>query len=413
MAANPTGPAPASKDFDEYLKSCPASDEDAPPNQLSVVGTVMRSKAADAFTLQAMDGSRHDLPRAAVAAFAPVASSAGGRIVELTLNRGQLSEELLTRLGGIKSPIEKIPSFDTAKEIGGFDTLKETGGGDTIKEAAGEDTLKEQPFDTLKELGGDTLKELGGGDTLKELGGGDTLKEQPLDTLKELGGGDTFKETGGGDTLKETGGGDTFKETGGGDTIKEIGGGDTFKEGPSDTLKELTAETAKEGTFDTLKEFGEGTGIADTLVEGIGQPGGEVVNPAVQARMAAAGQVPGAAAFGANLKATGADTLKEMSFDHTLKELIGDHKFIKEIVKEVVKEVAFEGTGAADTLVEGRPDFGGFTTVEGRPDFGAQGNPFGGGFGVPFVLATPHQASQGAVAQQMLAAQALAGRIGF
>ena len=191
------------------------------------------------------------------------------------------------------------------------------------------------------------------------------------------------------------------------------GGGDTFKEGPSDTLKELTAETAKEGTFDTLKEFGEGTGIADTLVEGIGQPGGEVVNPAVQARMAAAGQVPGAAAFGANLKATGADTLKEMSFDHTLKELIGDHKFIKEIVKEVVKEVAFEGTGAADTLVEGRPDFGGFTTVEGRPDFGAQGNPFGGGFGVPFVLATPHQASQGAVAQQMLAAQALAGRIGF
>jgi hypothetical protein len=406
MAANPTGSAPASKDFDEYLKSCPASDEDAPPNQLSVVGTVLRSKTADAFTLQAMDGSRHDLPRAAVAAFAPVASGAGGRIVELTLNRGQLGEDLLARLGGIKSPIEKAPPLDTAKEIGGFDTLKETGGGDTIKEAAGEDTLKEQPFDTLKELGGgDTLKELGGGDTLKELGGGDTLKEQPFDTLKELGGGDTLKETAGGDTFKETGGGDTLKETGGGDTFKEIGGGDT--------LKELTAETVKEGTFDTLKEFGEGTGIADTLVEGVGQPGGEVVNPAVQARMAAAGQAPGAAAFGANLKTAGADTLKEMSFDHTLKELINDHKFIKEIVKEVVKEVAFEGTGAADTLVEGRPDFGGFTTVEGRPDFGAQGNPFGGGFGVPFVLATPHQASQGAVAQQMLAAQALAGRIGF
>jgi len=234
-------------------------------------------------------------------------------------------------------------------------------------------------------------------DTIKE-SPADTLKESPADTLKELPGDGTFKEM-------------PF------DTLKEIGGGDTLKEGPFDTLKEVGgADTLKETPFDTLKEGpGDGTGIADTLVEGVGQPGGEVVNPALRAGVGPAGLSPGLSAGlagTAGLKPAMTDTLKEAMIDQTLKEVINDPKFIKEAVKEVVKEVAFEGTGAMDTLVEGRPDFGGMTLVEGRPDLGGiLTNPALGG--TPFVLATPHQASMGAVAQQMLAAQAMAGRLGF
>ena len=135
-------------------------------------------------------------------------------------------------------PQDKVPQFDTLKEIGG-----------------GGDTLKEQPFDTLKEIGG----------------GGDTLKEQPFDTLKEIGGG--------GDTLKEQ----PF------DTLKEIGGGgDTLKEQPFDTLKEIGGgDTIKEVGKDPIGDGGGGTGIADTLVETPfpgGGGGGPVVQPGFGAR---------------------------------------------------------------------------------------------------------------------------------
>ena len=257
----------------------------------------------------------------------------------------------------MKNPIEKAP-LDTIKEIGGADTLKEQPF-DTLKEAGGGDTIKEQPFDTLKETGG-----------------GDTLKEQPFDTLKEIGGGDT---------------------------LKEIGGGDTLKEQPFDTLKEQP--------FDTLKEFGEGTGVGDTLVEGIPQnPGGGVVQPAFQTR---AGGVAGAQ----NFKPLVQDTIKELSTDHTFKELVNDttikeiihDQTIKELVKEIPKEVAWEGTGVADSLVESIPDWG--SVINPAINTGVV-NPAAGAL-TPFVLATPHQASQGAVAQQLLAAQALQGRLGF
>ncbi len=475
--ADKTQSSNVSKDFDEFMKSAPEAGEAESEARIVVTGAVMKAKAADKFVLETGDGSRSEIPRAAVMQFATRGSGEGRTMVEVALDRAALGDELAGRLsagGGLKIPLEKIPQFDTAKEIGGGDTIKEQPF-DTLKEVGGGDTIKEQPFDTTKEIGGgdtlkeqpfDTLKEIGGGDTLKEqpfdttkeIGGGDTIKEQPFDTLKELGGegtgiADTLVEgigqpggdivqpvargafdptaaaMGGApqaaignvspqltlkeqpsDTLKEQPF-DTLKEIGGGDTIKEIGGGDTLKEQPFDTLKELGGgDTLKEQPFDTLKELGgEGTGVADTLVEGIGQPGGDIGQPFARAAMdpAAAQMAAGPQAAGLGLKPLGADTAKEVAGDHTLKEIIHDPKFIKEIVKEIAKEVAFEGTGPADTLVEGRPDFGIFTNPAVNPGL----NPGMGG--VPFVLATPHQASQGAVAQQMLAAQALAGRLGF
>ena len=63
------------------------------------------------------------------------------------------------------------------------------------------------------------------------------------------------------------------------------------------------------------------------------------------------------------------------------------------------------GTGIADTLVETPfPGGGGGPVVQ--PAFGAQGV-------APFVLATPHQAPQGALAQQYLAAQMARGMLGL
>lgn len=294
MADKAGAPGTTSKDFEDFLKACPDADEPAEAAPLRVVGTVMRTKAADTFALVGADGQRYDVPRAAVKEFTAMASTADARWVEVALDRAKLGDALAGRLGKLK-----LPPIDTLKEL------------------PGDGTLKEAPWDTLKEVGG-----------------GDTLKEQPFDTLKEIGGGD-------------------------------------------------------------------GTGIADTLVEVGGQPGGEAVNPAfqAQARMAtglSTGAHPG-------LKAAAHDTLKELSFDHTLKELVQDPKHLKEIVKEVWKEVAWEGTGPGDTLVEGLPDWGSVLTQPAGPLAG----------GVPFVLATPHQASQGAVAQQMLAAQAMAGRMGY
>ena len=87
-------------------------------------------------------------------------------------------------------------------------------------------------------------------------------------------------------------------------------------------------------------------------------------------------------------------TLKELTVDQTLKEVTHDPKYIKEVVKEMAKEVAWDPI----------PDWG--STVTNPAITQVAG-------GVPFVLATPHQAPQGAVAQQMLAAQALAGRLGY
>ena len=46
-----------------------------------------------------------------------------------------------------------------------------------------------------------------------------------------------------------------------------------------------------------------------------------------------------------------------------------------------------------------------------QPQFGAQ--QFGAQAVAPFVLATPHQAPQGALAQQYLAAQMARGMLGF
>jgi hypothetical protein len=134
-----------------------------------------------------------------------------------------------------------------------------------------------------------------------------------------------------------------------------------------------------------------------------GIPGGGVVQPQAQMQPMQARALDPTAAQAAYKPLAGDHTLKEMTIDQTLKELAGDPKYIKEIVKEVPKEVAWDGTG-----------FGGDTLVEGRPDWGQVVNPvvMAGG-GVPFVLATPHQAGQGAVAQQMLAAQAMMGRLGY
>ena len=254
-------------------------------------------------------------------------------------------------------------------------------------------------------------------DTLKEIGGGDTLKEQPFDTLKEIGGG--------GDTLKEQ----PF------DTLKELGGGDTLKEGPFDTLKELIEDTFKEVGKDPLGDGGGGTGIADTLVEvpGGGFPGGPVIQPQAAAAMRA--DAPGLAKFpgqdkhptfdtlkelggGDTLKEQpfdtlkelgGGDTLKEQPFD-TLKEL-GGGDTLKEGAFDTLKEVGKDplgdgggGTGIADTLVETPFPGGGGPVVQ--PAFGMQGV-------APFVLATPHQAPQGALAQQYLAAQMARGMVGL
>jgi hypothetical protein len=208
-------------------------------------------------------------------------------------------------------------------------------------------------------------------DTLKEIGGGDTIKEQPYDTLKEIGGGDTIKEQ-------------PF------DTLKEIGGGDTVKETISDTLKETAGD--------------------QTLVEVPGSIMQPELQPVERAAMSVQPQMA-ATALPANaqtLKELPAETIKEVPADQTYKEIIADHT-IKEVIadhthKEIIKDVIGEGTGIADSLYEGRPDIPGGLTY-----------PAAGGLvsGAPFVLATPHQASQGAVAQQMLAAQALQGRLGF
>ena len=424
MAEKPDPAGTPAREFDDFLKSCPDVDEAAAATPLRVVGAVLRTKSADSFVLVGADGSRHDIPRAAVTGFTAIAGAAN-KTAELVLDRALLSEALVRGLGSIKIPIEKpLPA-------------------DTLKELSGDGTVKEVPWDTLKEIGGgDTLKE-GTFDTLKEIGGGDTIKELPFDTFKEVAGGegtgigDTLVEGigqpggelvnpafnamamqrqvgqqfGGALTLKELPGDGTFKE-GTIDTLKELAGDQTHKETVFDTLKELTGDTIKESPFDTLKEVagGEGTGVADSLIEGgFPQPGGELVNPAMQAqaRMAAnqfAPQSMAAMGMQQNFKPVFHDSHKEIAFDQTLKELTNDHKHIKEMIKEVPKEVAWEGTGAADSLVEGMPDWGSiFTNPANMQNAGA----------IPFVLATPHQAPQGAVAQQMLAAQALAGRMGY
>ena len=424
MAAKPDPAGTPAREFDDFLKSCPDVDEAAAATPLRVVGAVLRTKSADSFVLVGADGSRHDIPRAAVTGFTAIAGAAN-KTAELVLDRALLSEALLRGLGGIKIPIEKPLPTDTLKELSGDGTVKE-GPWDTLKEIGGGDTLKELPFDTLKETGGgDTLKELPF-DTFKEVAGGegtgigDTLVEgigQPGGELvnpafhamamqRQVG-----QQFGGALTLKELPGDGTFKQ-GPIDTLKELAGDRTHKETVFDTLKELTGDTIKESPFDTLKEVagGEGTGVADSLIEGgFPQPGGELVNPAMQAqaRMAAhqfAPQSMAAMGMQQNFKPVFHDSHKEIAFDQTLKELTNDHKHIKEMIKEVPKEVAWEGTGAADTLVEGMPDWGSiFTNPANMQNAGA----------IPFVLATPHQAPQGAVAQQMLAAQALAGRMGY
>lgn len=67
------------------------------------------------------------------------------------------------------------------------------------------------------------------------------------------------------------------------DTLKELPGDGTIKESSWDTPKKVgVGDTLKEQPFDTLKEVAEGTGTADTFVEGLGQPGGELTNPALQ-----------------------------------------------------------------------------------------------------------------------------------
>ena len=407
MAEKPDPAGTPAREFDDFLKSCPDVDEAAAATPLRVVGAVLRTKSADSFVLVGADGSRHDIPRAAVTGFTAIAGAAN-KTAELVLDRALLSEALLRGLGGIKIPIEKPLPTDTLKELSGDGTVKE-GPWDTLKEIGGGDTIKELPFDTFKEVAGG--EGTGIGDTLVEgIGrpGGELVNPAFHAMAMQRQGGQPF---GGALTLKELPGDGTFKE-GPIDTLKELAGDQTHKETVFDTLKEPTSDTIKESAFDTLKEVagGEGTGVADSLIEaGFPQPGGELVNPAMQAqaRMAAhqfAPQSMAAMGMQQNFKPVVHDSHKEIAFDQTLKELTNDHKHIKEMIKEVPKEVAWEGTGAADSLVEGMPDWGSiFTNPANMQNAGA----------IPFVLATPHQAPQGAVAQQMLAAQALAGRMGY
>jgi hypothetical protein len=99
------------------------------------------------------------------------------------------------------------------------------------------------------------------------------------------------------------------------------------------------------------------------------------------------------------LKETPFDTTKEVPFD-TRKETIFDTR--KELIKEIPKEVAY------DTYWE-----------QAGPDWGQVVNPAAGGPGFagaaagagmqPFVMATPHHASQAAVAMQPGAQAAYAG----
>ena len=203
----------------------------------------------------------------------PIGEGGGGTGIADTLRRefpggGVPGGPVIQPQAAMRAAAPGVAKFPPQDKVPQFDTLKEIGGGDT---------LKEQPFDTLKEIGGggDTLKEQPF-DTLKELGGGDTLKEEPFDTLKELIE-DTFKEVGK-DPLGDGGGGtgiaDTLVErprrrfswrsgdpaaSGGGNARRrprfgqvpgagqapdiryaqgDLGGGDTLKEQPFDTLKE-------------------------------------------------------------------------------------------------------------------------------------------------------------------------------
>jgi len=340
------------KDFDEMLKSAPTEDEAAP--RMTITAAVMQSKDAKTFLARGASGKTAEISRDAVEKFDVLSSAPGERIASMVLNESLLSAETRETL----SPQQGGGAFKNPP----FDTLKEPSS----------DTLKEGVFDTLKEVGGpDTLKEVGGPDTLKEASGPDTLKEiSGPDTLKEASGPDTLKEIGGSDTLKEIGGGDTRKE-GTFDTLKEIGGSDTFKESAGgDTFKETTGD--------------------QTLVEQPELPGGGLGQFAQPRAMSPEQAMLAAGTVGGQQFATGMPpnlTLKEVPFDQTF--------------KEIAKDVIMDGTGIMDSLVEGQPDIGQMV------------NPAIQQAGVPFVLATPHQASQGAVAQQMLAAQALQGRLGF
>lgn len=402
-SANPN----VSKEFDEFLKSAP---ETADPDKMQVAGLVLRARSGDGFALQTADGATHDIPKAAVHAFEPIEAGTGVKAANLTLSRNALSDELKAALDRLVA-LPKRPPFDTLKELPA-------------------DTLKEQPFDTLKEIGHDTIKEQPF----------DTLKESPFDTLKELPGDGGGPGTGIADTLVEgipQPGGELVNpamrtmqvqqsqiaKAAPADYKAVVADKPVFKDIATDPLtdksppldklpphdkfppadkhiKEIVKEVIKEVAWD-----GPGGG-GGTWVENIPNPGDILTNPALRAAQApqAAQMAHVGQSAQPQLKPLAHDTIKELAIDQTLKEVINDPKHFKEIVKEIAKEVAWEGTGPADTLVEGIGNWGDIVTNPAVQQAGG---------GVPFVLATPHQASQGAVAQQMLAAQALMGRLGY
>jgi len=419
MAEKKVSESNVRRDFAEFLETCPTSEERETAATVGAIGIVMRSERSDGFLLRTADNVVHEVPTDAVEEFSIVASAAGARMAQLRLNAERLGADLAARLGGnsgvgaIKSP------FETLKEPP-YETLKE----------APSDTLKEAPFETLKEPASDTLKEAPF----------ETLKEPPSDTLKEIakdviGDGGS---TGIADTLVEgipgiPGGGLMNPQFAAGDLSTRIGSAtpqtaraaqftdqltlkevvhDTLKEQPFDTLKEVVADTWKEAIADTWKETVADTlkeSAADTLVENI--PGLPEAGIAQQRAVAAA--QPAALSAGMQLtglqhKAAIADqpglTIKEIIMDPmTLKEIIADQWTYKELVKDPITD-PLQGTGIADSLAEGTFPGGGLTTQPGLAGAAAM---------TPFVLATPHQAPQGALAQQYLAAMAARGGLGL
>jgi hypothetical protein len=403
MAEKKVSESNVRRDFAEFLETCPTSEERETAATVGAIGIVMRSERSDGFLLRTADNVVHEVPTDAVEEFSIVASAAGERRAQLRLNAERLGADLAARLGGnsgvgaIKSP------FETLKEPP-YETLKEAPS-DTLKEAPFE-TLKEPPSDTLKEIAKDVIGDGGStgiADTLVEgipgIPGGGLMNPQ-------FAAGDLSTRIG--SATPQTARAAQFTDQ---LTLKEVVH-DTLKEQPFDTLKEVVADTWKEAIADTWKETVADTlkeSAADTLVENI--PGLPEAGIAQQRAVAAA--QPAALSAGMQLtglqhKAAIADqpglTIKEIIMDPmTLKEIIADQWTYKELVKDPITD-PLQGTGIADSLAEGTFPGGGLTTQPGLAGAAAM---------TPFVLATPHQAPQGALAQQYLAAMAARGGLGL
>jgi len=159
---------------------------------------------------------------------------------------------------------ETITPTDASAVIGQRNALS---AGDIATAAAlcpktGFETIKETLPETLKEFSPETVKELHP----------ETIKERSPETLKELSP----------ETLKER-----IPET-----LKERSP-ETVKEQFPETIKERVPETVKERFPETQKEVVETIveGGPNTLVEGIEQPGGQVVTP-VNPGVVAGGRLP-------------------------------------------------------------------------------------------------------------------------